>query len=130
MVDVMVQGDRVVFEVEGMHKLWALRSRLEIPLRHVRSVRADPSVARGLWRGLKLAGSDIPGLFAAGTFYRQGRLIFYDVRDPSHAIVVELDDETYDRLVVEVRDPAAVVATLTAALPRERRGDEASTPHA
>src|SRR5689334_751240 len=80
MVDVMVQGDRVVFEVEGMHKLWALRSRLEIPLAHVRGVRADPSVARGLWRGLKLAGSDIPGVFAAGTFYRQGRLVFYDVR--------------------------------------------------
>lgn len=130
MVDVQVQGDRVVFEVEGMHKLWALRSRLEIPLAHVRGVRADPEIARGLWRGLKLAGSDIPGLFAAGTFYRHGNLVFYDVRDPTHAIVVELDDETYDRLVVEVRDPAAAVATITAAVRRGHGENEAPAPHA
>lgn len=129
MVDVQVQGDKVVFEIEGMHKVWALRSRLEIPLKHVRGVRADPESARGLWRGLKLAGADIPGLFAAGTFYRHGNLVFYDVRDPSRAIVVELDDETYDRLVVEVRDPAAAVATIMAAVRRAAPTSEAPTPH-
>jgi hypothetical protein len=122
MVDVQIHGDSVVFEVEGMHKLWALRSRLEIPLAHVRGVRADPAAARGLWRGLRLAGADIPGLFAAGTFFRHGELVFYDVRDPSHAIVVDLDDETYERLVVEVRDPAAAVARITDAL-RARDAD-------
>ena len=32
--------------------------------------------------------------------------------------------------IVEVRDPAAIVATLNAALPHGRGDDEASTPHA
>ena len=123
MVDVQIRGDTVVFEVEGLHKLWALRSRLEIPLAHVRSVRADPEAARGLWHGLRLAGSDIPGLFAAGTFYRHGGLVFYDVRDPSHAVVVELDDEAHQRLIIEVRDPAAVVSALEAVLPRPSAAD-------
>jgi hypothetical protein len=31
-VDVSVQGDRVVFDVEGLDRLWALRTRLQIPL--------------------------------------------------------------------------------------------------
>ena len=41
MVSVSVQGDRVAFEVEGWDRLWALKSRLEIPLAHIRAVRAD-----------------------------------------------------------------------------------------
>ena len=35
MVEVSIGGDTAVFELESFHKLWALRSRLEIPLRHI-----------------------------------------------------------------------------------------------
>jgi hypothetical protein len=51
MVNVVMQGDRVRFEVEGWDKLWALKSQLEIPLSHIRAVRADPEPARGWWHG-------------------------------------------------------------------------------
>jgi len=30
MVDVSIEASRAVFNVEGMHKLWSLRSRLEL----------------------------------------------------------------------------------------------------
>jgi hypothetical protein len=49
-----------------------------------------------------------------------GGLVFWDVDDRSHAIVVDLEDETYNRLVVEVPDPDAAVATLRAHLSRRR----------
>ena len=38
MVDISVHDALATFEVEGADKLWALRSRLEIPLAHIRGV--------------------------------------------------------------------------------------------
>ena len=67
MVTIDIDGDRAVFAVRGLDKLWAFRSRLEMPLAHIVSVEAE-DVSR--WRhGWKMLGTDVPGLFAAGTFY-------------------------------------------------------------
>jgi hypothetical protein len=116
MVNVVVQGDRVRFEVEGWDKLWALKSQLEIPLAHIRAVRADPEPARGWWHGLRLPGTQIPGLLTAGSFYQSDGFVFYDVHDPERTIVLELDHEHYQRLVIEVASPADVVETLRSAI--------------
>jgi hypothetical protein len=116
MVTVDVQGDRVRFEVEGWDKLWALKSQLEIPLAHIRSVRADPEPARGWWHGLRLPGTQIPGLLTAGSFYQSDGFVFYDVHDPERTVVIELDHEHYQRLVIEVGDPDGVVERLRSAI--------------
>ena len=116
MVNVVVQGDRVRFEVEGWDQLWALKSQLEIPLAHIRGVRADPEPARGWWHGVRLPGTQIPGLLTAGSFYQSGGFVFYDVHDPERTVVIELDHEHYQRLVIEVANPADVVATLRTAI--------------
>jgi hypothetical protein len=63
-------------------------------------------------------GTELPGLFAGGTFWQQGDLVFWDIRDRSNAIIVSLDHERYRKLVIEVADPAGVVATLRAAARR------------
>ena len=120
MVEVRVEGDSAVFEVEGLHKLWSLRSRLEIPLEHIRGVRADPAPAMGWFDGFKVAGTGLPHLFRAGTFYQQGDFIFWDVRHPEKAVVVELEDESFGKLIVEVEDPAATVSLLEGALSKRR----------
>jgi hypothetical protein len=118
MVTVTVDGDRVHLEVKGLDKLWALTSRLELPLAHITSVRQDPEPARGWWHGVKLPGTNIPGLLTAGTFYQSCGAVFYNVHDPDQTIVLELDHEHYTRLVIEVEDPAATVAFLQSALAR------------
>jgi hypothetical protein len=105
-----------VLDVEGWDKLWALKSQLDIPLAHIRSARVDPEPARGWWHGLKLPGTDIPGVLTAGSFYQSDGAVFYDVHDPERTIVLELDHERYNRLVIEVEHPAATVATLEAAI--------------
>src|SRR5262249_40947280 len=79
MVDVTIAGDRAVFEVEGLDKLWALRSRLEIPLEHILGAEHDPDQVGRWWHGLKVMGTEMPGLFAFGTFYYHGELVFWDV---------------------------------------------------
>ena len=109
-------GDRIRFEVEGWDKLWALKNQLEIPLAHVTRVRIDPDAARGWWHGIKLAGTNIPGILAAGTFYQSEGAVFFDVQNPERSIVFDLDHEFYKRLVIEVEDSEATVALINAAL--------------
>jgi hypothetical protein len=116
MVDVSLQGDRVVFDVEGIDKLWALRSRLQIPLAHVAAVESDPSQVGMWWHGIRLLGTNVPGIFSAGTFYYHGEMVFWDVHDPAQTIIVSLVHERYKKLILEVADPAATIAELRAAL--------------
>jgi hypothetical protein len=115
-VTVTLQSDRVVFEVEGLDKLWALRSRVDIPLTHIVNAEFDADQVGRWWHGWKLIGTDVPGLFAAGTFYYHGELVFWDVHDPARTVIVSLDHERYKKLIIEVADPETVVARLQAAL--------------
>jgi len=116
MVDVTIEDDRAVFAVEGLDKLWALRSRLEIPLAHITDVESNHEQVGRWWHGFKIAGTDMPGLFAAGTFFFHGELVFWDVRSPADTINVSLNHERYKKLIVQVADPDATIAKLRAAM--------------
>jgi len=118
MVEIRIAGGTVSVEVMGWHKLWALRGRVEVPVRHITAVRADPDVSIGWGRGVRLPGTHVPGRIKAGTYYEGGRKVFWDVTRPARAIVVDLSDDRYDRLVVEVEDPAAAVTRLQDAVRR------------
>ena len=118
MVDITIEDDRAVFNVEGAHKLWAFKSRVEIPLAHIASVEINHDQVRGWWHGFKLVGSDMPGLFAAGTFYYHGELVFWDMVHLEKTIIVSLEHERYKKLIVEVADPSASAAMLNAAIGR------------
>jgi hypothetical protein len=115
MVTVQQHENTVVFTVEGWHKLWAFRSELRIPLAHIKSARPDPTAAAG-WAGLRAGGTYVPGLITAGTFYLDGffghKPTFFDVQHKENTVVVELTDEQYARLIIEVEDPDAVAALL------------------
>ena len=41
MVNITIDGDQALFRVEGLHKLWPLRSELRIPLAHITNVEHD-----------------------------------------------------------------------------------------
>ena len=112
MVDVTVDGDHAVFKVEGLDQLWALSSRLQIPLAHITGVEVNADQVGRWWHGVKLLGTDLPGLFAAGTFYYHGEMVFWDVRDPANTIIVSLDHERYRKLILEVANPQEIAATL------------------
>ena len=116
MIDVTTEGERAVFTVEGLDKLWSFRSRLELPLAHITAVEHDPDAVGRWWHGVKVIGTDVPGLFAAGTFYYRSELVFWDVRHPDRAIVVSLPHARYKKLIVEVDDPAETVARLRQAI--------------
>jgi len=116
MVEITITGNMVVFEVEGWHKLWSLKSRLNIPLAHVQAVHSDPAPAMGLFDGLKIAGTDVPNIFRAGVFYQEANFVFWDVRHPDKTVVIDLADEHFAKLIVEVEDPQTTVAYLRNAI--------------
>jgi len=118
MVDITIQDDRVLFRVEGLHKLWAMRSELDIPLAHVVGVEINHEQIGRWWHGVKLLGTDLQGFFAAGTFVYHGELVFWDVLDPNSTIIVSLDHERYKKLIIQVADPAASAEKLQALIER------------
>lgn len=120
MVDLAIEEGKLKIHVKGTDQLWAFKSSLEIPLAHIAEVRADPTIAKAWWKGFKLIGADLPGVIAAGTFYQHGKKIFWDVHHPENTIVLELHDERYDELIVEVVNPNAAVRLIRGALPKTR----------
>ena len=115
-VDISIVGDRAILTVEGFDKLWALRSRLEIPLAHITGVESNAEQLGRWWHGWKVMGTDVPGLLGAGTFYYHGEVVFWDVHDPAKAIVLTLDHERYKKLIVEVVDPMATISLVRAVI--------------
>ena len=121
MVEVRIDGNAVVFEILGLHKLWALRSRVRVRLANVRDVRVVADLREVHEPGrtwFRAPGTHIPGLIKAGSFLSEGRSVFWAVGRRRPAIVVELAHEGFDRLVVEVADPAHAVEALKAARAR------------
>jgi len=101
--------------MQGFDKLWSMKSQLDIPLEHVRGALFDPAIvheSKG-WRG---PGSNLPGVITAGTFHQHGELIFWDVHHGDNAVVIDLEHDTFSRLVVEVDDPLATVELIQHAI--------------
>ena len=114
MVQITTNAGTLTIDVLGIHKVFALKSRLQFPLSSVSSVRIDPELAaRPL--GWKAPGTYIPRWITAGTFYYEKKRWFWDVSRPDNAIVIELEGEKYQVLVVEVEKPGAVAAQIEAA---------------
>lgn len=111
MIEITVEKDHFVFEVKGMHKLWAFKNQLSIPKANILSAHQDFSDI-GTWKGLRMPGTHVPYLITAGTFYTDNKKIFWDVVNQEKSIVVELKDEDYQQLIIEVADPAEAIALL------------------
>ncbi len=109
MARVTIEGGELRVELDGMHKVWALKNSISVPLTHVRgATMASPDTAARP-KGVRARGTHIPGVFAGGTWHTDGEKVFWDVRDASKAVVIELLDESYARLILDVDDPMGTV---------------------
>jgi hypothetical protein len=111
MLTITKQNNHFIFTVMGMHKLWAFKSSLTIPADNIINANRDLDVLKGS-KGLRFPGTSIPSIITAGTFLNNGKQIFWDVSDIDKAIVVNLKDETYNQLIIEVEDPEGALALL------------------
>ncbi|WP_192810194.1 hypothetical protein [Actinomadura rudentiformis] len=121
MTRITVHNDNLNIEIEGLHRLWAFKRRLTIPLAHVQHVSGNPDRIRRPPIGWSL-GFWAPGLIVAGTFCSRGKREFWDIRHPTKAIIIDLANDRHTRLVLEVEDPQSVIDMITQA----RRGTSPS----
>lgn len=98
--------------VDGADRLWALRSRLTIPLDRVIDAEPAAEEAKKWLHGIRVGGAHIPGVISAGTFHSHGEWVFWDVHHPEKAIAVRVRDDRYGRLVVEVDDPEGTLEAI------------------
>jgi hypothetical protein len=108
-----------------LHKLWAFRDSIQIPLASIEVVRIDAARARAGSEGARKPGTSIPGVLTAGTFNAGVNRTFWDVHNPDHAISIKLRnpqdlfagiDDRYDEFIVEVADPVETVERINDAL--------------
>jgi hypothetical protein len=111
MVDIRKQSDDFIFEVKGFHKIWALKSSITIPAAHIVNVRRNEEPLSG-WKGWRVPGTYLPGVIIAGSYYRKGEKIFWDVMNVEKSIVVDLKDERYTKLIIEVENVEEAIKTL------------------
>ena len=105
MIKPEIKDGILILHVEGADKIWALKSQLSIPLDHITAIRLDQEIANKWWHGLKLPGTNIPHVITAGTFYQDGKRVFWEIHHPKQAVVISLADETYNELVIQVENP-------------------------
>jgi hypothetical protein len=126
MARVELTAESLLIHVEGMDQIWALKSQLEIPLQHVLDAEADVEIARGWWHGIRWPGTNLPGVLTAGTFYKDGQRVFWDIHHPEMTVVISLVGEDYNKLVIEVENPTETVRVIKGAVAAVRSRTGAS----
>jgi hypothetical protein len=120
-IDLLI--DSLVIEPTGWNKLLSLRNKIEIPFQDIVSVEHDHRLAENGPVGIRFPGSNIPGVYLAGTFWRfwGDRKVrsFWIRRHAEKCITFHLRDHHFDYVTVEVGDPEAEIRLITTAL-RER----------
>jgi hypothetical protein len=110
MASLLVEGDVVTVSLSVAEKVEALHGDVSVPRAAVLGARVVPD---GMEEVHGLKGAGLPGAVMVGT-WRDGESVTFAVchgRQP--AVVVDLADQVFDRIVVTVEDPEAAVAALT-----------------
>jgi len=110
MVDLVQKDHQFIFEIRGIHKLWALKSKISVSKENIIKAYQNEKEFT-FWKGIRAPGTEIPWLIVAGTFYKKGRN-FWDVSNKKKAVVVELQDHCFKKLIIEVENPEAVIKIL------------------
>jgi hypothetical protein len=118
MAHISIADGTLTVTMHSIDKILALRGNVSVPVSHIRGVELRPQEARDIWHGFRI-GTNIPGVITAGTFITGDGKVFFDVHDPDRAIAINLEGDTYRRLIVEVdadETPEAAAERIRAAL--------------
>jgi hypothetical protein len=110
--------DQLMVRPVGLVRLWALSKGHDCPVTNITDVGVSPR--KGLVKGWKVPGTHLPGIMTAGTFRSHGEKDLWMVGRAKEVLVIELHDQPYRHLIVQVEDPHAAVEALRAAMNRER----------
>ena len=110
--------DRLLVRPVGLVRFWALSKGIDVPMTAVTDVGV--SKRKDLVLGLRVPGTHLPGVMTAGTFRSHGERDLWMTGRAEHVLVIELHDQKYRHVIVQVEDPEAATEALRAAMNRER----------
>lgn len=110
MVTIVKSDDKFIFKISPWHQIWSLKSKIIISKKDVVNVYQDTSELKK-WKGFRI-GTQIPGVITAGTFSWKGKRNFWDVMKNKNTIIVELRNNIYNKLYIEVKNPAESISIL------------------
>lgn len=101
----ITEQNQLTVQLEGLEKLWALKSRLQIPaytIADITFVNEGPNT-KGRWSFLRFPGARIPGILLAGTYTKRGERDFWYIHGKQKGILtITFKPETlnYDRALL------------------------------
>ena len=110
MVSISESNDKFIFKINGLHQIWALKSKLIIEKENIVSAYQNKEELYN-FKGFRV-GTYIPFLITAGTFYWKGKRNFWDVMSYKNTIIVVLKNHIYDKLYIEVQNPEEALQLL------------------
>lgn len=114
MAELRTEGDQLVLHMHALEKAEGFHGDIRVPLSSVTAVR----VVEDAWpelRGIRAPGTGVPAVVAVGT--RRGGFgkDFATVHGKGPAVVVELADTEFGRLIVTCDDAQAVASAIRVA---------------
>ncbi|MGX7042126.1 hypothetical protein [Leuconostoc holzapfelii] len=104
---VELTSDQLVVTPIGMTKIAALKEAVRVPKAHVVGASIDAGILKES-KGLRMPGTAIPGYWA-GTFRKAGEETFFNIKQTSEPVVIQLKDARYTRIVIGVAQPRELV---------------------
>jgi hypothetical protein len=117
-VAVFPHADQLVVALAGWDAFYSLRKQIAVAREAVAEVRVRPVGELVADRpSLRSRGAYLPGVLAIGNFRRtsDGGVQFWCVHEAEEVVAIDLDGTAaFERIVLQVSDPAAVVRELAA----------------
>lgn len=108
-------SDTLIVRLSKVEKFFALHGDVHVPLHQVRGATEDSGYHReGL--GIRLPGTDMPGVLKAGTFLNGADKQFVVLKRSLQPLVIELAGAKFVRLVIGLPDARAIAARINAAV--------------
>lgn len=108
MAELIRDGDSLVLKLTTVEKVEGVHGEIRVPVSAVQSIEVLDDAIHAV-HGLKMPGSQLPGVFAMGTFLSGQDTIFAIVHHQTkRGLVVRLTGQHYTRLIVGLDNPEAV----------------------
>jgi hypothetical protein len=117
---VELADDKLRVDLAGASGTLAFKSHVEVPLGDVRAAHVEEASEARSEQGAKeywpVHGSFVPGVIREGTFGKGDDKQFWYVHEHSGPVlVVDLDHDTYSRIVLQIADPDGTAEAINAA---------------
>jgi hypothetical protein len=101
----------------------AVRS-IALALENIAGACPDSFLARNWLNRKKFMAEYVPQMQKSGTQFEESDTIYWEIENPDKAIIIYLENEPYNKLIVEVKEPLAKIQMIEKALAERVEADK------